>query len=371
MRNFAILGPGARQEQVGGGRIHTVEMDGVPVRCAIVETAGPRFDRGDPANERKVLIRVKAFSLNYRDKNRIFTMNRHGANMGFYAVGSDFAAEVLEIGPGVTQVAPGDRVVGDAAYPFSGDAAVPPGIPTNHGSKELQIISELKLARIPDEMTYRDASGFTVGAQTTYSMIRRLEIFEGANVLVTAAKSNTSLFAIHALRNRNVNVYVTSGSTSFERDLKQMGVKEIAIIDHSTPLAGHPALAGAMPGGGMHFVIDPFWDLHFSRSLEVMAMSGKYISCGIYDQYLGLIGKPPLPPQHSGREFLLMLMKNLHVLGNCIGLREDLARALSDYQSGKFKVTIDSTYTSGQEGEFLDRTYNARDRFGKVVYQYS
>lgn len=371
MRNFAILGARVQPTQAVGGVIDTVVMDDVPVRCAIVETDEPVFDRNDAANDRNVLVRVRAFSLNYRDKNRIFMTTRSGFETSFYVVGSEFVGEVLDAGPGVTRVAAGDRVIGDCAYPSSGVEGVGAGVPTNHASKEIQIFHEAKLAKIPDSMPDDVAAAFSIGGQTTYSMIRRLEIFEGANVLVTAAKSNTSLFAINALRDRKTNLYVTSSSNRFEDELKSMGVKEIAVIDHATPFVGHPAVARAMERGGIHFVIDPYWDLHFSRAVEVMAIGGKYISCGVYDQYLAVIGKPPPQVYRTGREFISMMLKNLHVLGNCIGLCSDLAQAIDDYHAGKLDVVIDSTYSHGQEGAFLDRTYNAKDRFGKVVYQYS
>ena len=58
-------------------------------------------------------------------------------------------------------------------------------------------------------------------------------------------------------------------------------------------------------------------------------------------------------------------------MGNCLGTTEDLKNALQDYASGDLKVIIDSVFTGNQVGAFFDRTYNAPDRFGKVVYRYS
>jgi NADPH:quinone reductase-like Zn-dependent oxidoreductase len=369
MRSFAILGAWVEERHPGCGAIQTVVMDDVPIRCAVMHTADPVFDHAEPANRRKVLVRVKAFSLNYRDKNRIFTMVRNGSGHGFYPIGSEFVAEVLAVGPEVTRVAMGDRVIGDCAYPDSGAAGVAPGVPSNHGSKEFQILHEVKLVKVPDSMPDTVAAAFSIGAQTNYSMIRRLELFAGANVLVTAAKSNTSLFAINALRNRNVNIYATSSSRRFETELRAMGVKDLAIIDESGKLLGHPALDGAK--GGIHFAIDPYWDLHRSRVLEVLAFGGKYISCGLYDQYLAMIGKPPIKPQEAANDFPFILMKNLHMLGNCIGASSDLTAALGDFAAGALNVNIDRSYSRGQEAEFVDRTYNSKDRFGKVVYQYN
>jgi len=32
---------------------------------------------------------------------------------------------------------------------------------------------------------------------------------------------------------------------------------------------------------------------------------------------------------------------------------------------------VDSVFSDGRIAAFLDRTFNAKDRFGKVVYQYN
>src|SRR5579864_4280928 len=117
-----------------GSLVDHVVLDDVPVSCGIVETGEPEFREG-PDDER-VLVRVKAFSLNYRDKNRIFSMTSNGSEEGFYVIGSEFIAEVLATGPGVKQFAVGDRVMGNNSYPSSGCDGVLPGVPTNHASKE-------------------------------------------------------------------------------------------------------------------------------------------------------------------------------------------------------------------------------------------
>jgi threonine dehydrogenase-like Zn-dependent dehydrogenase len=70
-------------------------------------------------------------------------------------------------------------------------------------------------------------------------------------------------------------------------------------------------------------------------------------------------------------EILMTAMfKNLQIIGNCIGLTTDLQQAIADYTAGKFDVVIDSVFTGNQIAEFFDRTFNQKDRFGKVVYRY-
>jgi NADPH:quinone reductase-like Zn-dependent oxidoreductase len=204
-------------------------------------------------------------------------------------------------------------------------------------------------------------------------MIRRLEIFDGANVLVTSGKSNTSLFAINALKNRNVNVYVTTTSRSFARELDRREVKQIFVVPSDCRnFLEHPEIVEVVKQvGAFHFVIDPYFDLHLSRVLDAMAIGGKYITCGLYDQYLTLIQKPAAPAYSTGRELVTVMLKNLQIMGNCIGLTSDLQRAIDDFAAGALDVIVDSVFSGPQLSAFLDRTYNSKDRFGKVVYRYA
>lgn len=371
MKNFAIFGRKAAGSLGPGDICQTVTLNDVAVHCGIVHTADPEF-RPDAEKERhSVLVQVKAFSLNYRDKSLIFRMVVKGTDTGFYVIGSEFSGEVLAVGRDVTSLRPGDRVMGNNAYPETTFPGLQVGVPTNHSSKEFLVLHEGKLAKMPDNMTYVCGAAFSIGGQTAYSMVRRLEIEEGMNVLVTSAKSNTSLFAINALRSRGVSVYATSTSDRYERELKGMGVRELCVVDTRTErFTSHPVLMEVAREGGFHCVIDPYYDLHLSPSLEVMRINGKYITCGVYDQYLDMIGKEIPGVARTGHELIMITVKNLSVIGNCIGLTGDLEAATRDYAAGKWPVVIDSTFSGGRAGAFLDRTYNAPERFGKVVYEY-
>jgi hypothetical protein len=68
---------------------------------------------------------------------------------------------------------------------------------------------------------------------------------------------------------------------------------------------------------------------------------------------------------------LTVLIKNLHIIGNCLGTTEDLRDAIRDFALDSFRVVIDTVFTGDRVGPFLDRTYNSRERFGKVVYRYN
>jgi hypothetical protein len=64
------------------------------------------------------------------------------------------------------------------------------------------------------------------------------------------------------------------------------------------------------------------------------------------------------------------LVKNLTIVGNCLGLGDDLLHAVADFDAGRFSAVTDSEFGGSQTAEFLDRTFNDRRRFGKVIFRY-
>ncbi|MBN1219842.1 MAG: zinc-binding alcohol dehydrogenase family protein [Anaerolineae bacterium] len=373
MRNVAICGEGFKNLMSQAGTIETIEIEGVPVHCGLVQTSDIHFDRNAPDNEHKVLVKIRAFSCNYRDKSLILQMATRGQANSFYVVGSEFVGEVVDLGPAVPDLQPGDRVIGNGSYPKADVEGLMGGLPTNHGSKEYQAFHWAKLMKIPPAMPDEIAAVFPIGAQTTYSMIRKLTLQPGENVLVTAAKSNTSLFAINALKNWPVNVYATTTSLRFEDELRQMGVKRLVQIDpqQATFVENETLKQIAAEIGGFDAVIDPFFDLHLGKVVPVMASGGRYVTCGHHDQYSDFIGKDFGHPRWEvGPAMTAAILGNLHFIGNCIGQTDDLRRAIDDYAAGKLHVGLDSTFSQGQVGAFFARTYNDPARFGKVVYKY-
>lgn len=354
MRNFAVINsvpaapPGTQVE---------ITLDGIAVRCGIVHTPEPGGLAADAA-----LIRKKAFSLNYRDRRLMLQAALAVAPGQFYTVGSEFAGEVVAIGSNVRDLAVGDRVIGNGNYPHAEAPDVRPGLPTNHGSKEFQALHASKLMRAPDSLTDDVAAAFAVGAQTAYSMIRRLELQSGAKVLVTAARSNTSLFAIQALRHRDVRVFACTTSTQAKERLLGLGVESVL---QPAEVSDVSALIG-----GFDAVIDPFLDLYLPGATEWMRHGARYITCGIFEQTRGLAKQDAATPLSRGFDFASLIVKNLVVMGNCLGTTEDLKAALDDFDQGRLSVTIDSVFGHGEERPFLERSFHHPDRFGKVVYRY-
>lgn len=378
MKTVAICGAKVETIMSADSFVDHLEIEGVRVNCGVIHTKDINFDSNDPTLSNHVLFQVKAFSCNYRDKRLILETATSAPANRFNAVGSEFVGVVLAVGTDVNDLKPGDRVIGNNCYPESGVSGIPAGVSTNHASKELRILHRAKLMKIPSTMPDDVAASFSIGAQTSYSMIRKLQIQPEQNILVTAAKSNTSLFVLQALqkyrRQMGIRVYALTSSAKFIDKIRDIGVDRVVQIQPNSETWIDPETAESVleeTKGGFHGIIDPFFDLHIAKILPVMKPEAKYITCGLYDQYTDLTGTRS-PDIGINSQYLLVtaLIYNLSIIGNCIGLTSDLAQAVEDYTQGNLPVVVDSVYQGKDVNSFFDRMYNSPDRFGKVVYSY-
>jgi NADPH:quinone reductase-like Zn-dependent oxidoreductase len=371
MRGLGIFGALPSGRPSLGNRAPVVLIDDIPVRGAMVAVREPRFDPHRASSRRQVLVRVRAFSCNFRDKGFFVRMRRMPAHQ-FIVIGSEFAGVVEVAGADVTGLAVGDRVIGQNAY--AGPACTEPGesgLPTNHSSREYLVLHERALARVPEAMPDAVAAAFGVGAQTAFSMIRRAAPPAGAIALVPSATSNTSLSLIAALRHRQVRVVAATATTGVDDRLHSLGVDTVVHTGGTSDAFRSPSvIAACQASGGVDYIFDPFFDLHLDASVAIMKPFGVYVTCGLAAQNAGAAARGcvhPLPAESIVRQ---MILKNLTLMGNCLGTPHDLACALRAYAAGTFGVVIDSVHRGGDAASFLTRTYADPSRFGKVVFAY-
>lgn len=323
-------------------------------------------------HEECVLLKKLAFSCNYRDKGMIHIMydslmEKSNITSYFFApFGSEFCAEVIQVGNKVSGLEVGDRVIPDGSYPIKEDH-VKGGLPTNYASQRFEILHQQQVMKIPKDMDTIQASAFTIAAQTVYSMIRRLDIKPGGKILVMSATSNTSLGVFNALRKKFVKVYAMTSKVKRAEELKSLGVHCVL----PSILTDEEAVLKSLSKEKVIFdyVIDPFFDLHLRKVLPFMNFNSKYITCGLYNQHESFseisAGNLSYIPILS-----TIMVKNISIMGNCLGEKADLKKALTDHMKGKFEIPIDSVYSGSHINDFLDRTFHSQERMGKVVYKY-
>ena len=364
MRALAVLSP-SLDKKIDSKDKSYIPIDSLKIPLALIHVPDEEFHVDDERYDNAVLVRKKGFSLNYRDLGII--ENAWGKLKDFegdtyYPIGSDFCGEVIKIGRNVKNLEVGDFVVQDGYYPYYRGGAKP-GIPTNHGSKELEVVHKEKLVKLPKDFPVNIASGLGIGAQTGMSMVNKADIKKGSNVLVTSVTSYTSLFLLSLLKDYDCNVYGLSYSGNEIESVKEKFpfIKEVfSFKDRAIP-----------EDLTFDSVLDPFSDTYFPVLLlsKKLNYNCKYVTCGFFNQ--------SSEKKANDREFKIsqilayMIIYNVHLIGNCLGSTEDFKDGINILNKEN-SVPIDSEFTEEDDiNEFVNKSFNIdKNRFGKVCFKY-
>jgi len=374
MKVFGILGPRA-EDYAAVTRIGSTSLGGQSIPLGIIEVPQPPFDPYSPENRHMVLVRVDAMSCNFRDRTIALLHADQVVNnprVPFAFVGSEFAGVAVEVGSGVSTVKVGEPVMPDASYPRPPAPGVAPGIVSNHAGAGWLRVHESKLFPVPAGMTPVQAAAFCLGAQTSVSMVRRARVGPGDRVLALSARSNTSRFLIDAACSRGAEVWAATSAP--ERFDAPSGVRVV----RSSPAPGalfDDEVCGqaGFPSEGFDAVLDPFFDLHLSRLAPHLAVGGRYVTCGLQAQHPSLAAGGSARAADGAYESLVAVavMKNIELIGNCIGTTQDLRQGVQLFEEGVMTPTIDSVFEPAQAVGFFQKSFDGGAREGKVIMAYS
>lgn len=376
MKTIAVVSPQALLKNTSEVNLKSINIHGRSVCIALINAPVPDFDASDKTFKESVLIHKHAFSLNFRDTAFIFSadsyLQRKPEALQFFAIGSEFVGTIKAVGANVPDLKVGDRIITNAAYPYSEHPGLAPGIPTNNASKEYEVFHYSKVIRIPTSLPDEEAAGFTIGAQTAFSMIRRSGIMPAETCLITAGSSNTSLFLIAALRHKGVRIVVLTTNSNHVEQLLERGAHRVVVIERNQLLQSNEAFnVMVQEEKKFNIVFDPYSDIYAGQLMGYIAMHGRYITCGVYNQYASYIKEEF---QYLGESSTMVMAKiilnNITVMGNCLGTTQDLQDAIDAYEAGEFEVLVDTTYDPTQLTDFFNQTFNSRTRLGKVIMKY-
>ena len=125
----------------------------------------------------------------------------------------------------------------------------------------------------------------------------------------------------------------------FEKELLDLGIHKL--IQYST------LERGEVRDIEFDAIIDPFFDIYVTQLIDFLKYGGKYIFCGFY--YQDILYKPF---KQSNNDYFRVLakciVKNISLIGNCLGCENDLRDALNNFEKGKYDIVIDSIYTGDE-----------------------
>ncbi|MGF1610634.1 MAG: quinone oxidoreductase, partial [Kiloniellales bacterium] len=271
----------------------------------------------------EVRLKQSAIGLNYIDvyhRTGLYPLPAYPA-----VIGMEGAGVVEAVGPGVTEVAVGDR----AAY-----ADVPPG-----AYAEVRLMPAHRLVKLPAAISDRQAAAMMLQGMTVQYLLRRtFQVRKDDWVLFHAAAGGVGLIACQWLKHLGATTIGTVGSDAKAELAREHGCHHVINYRTENFVERVKELTG---GAGVHVVYDSVGKDTFEGSLDCLAPRGLMVLFGS--------SSGPVPPFDLGK---LAAKGSLYVTRPTLmtynAKRPDLvacAQELFDVvQKGVVRIEINQTY---------------------------
>jgi NADPH2:quinone reductase len=312
---------------------------GPPDELEMADISPPKAAVGE------AVVRVKAAALNFFDTLIIAGKYQHKPPFPF-SPASEFAGLVESIGAGVTDIAVGDRVVGNMGW---------------GAAREAVAIEAHQLAKLPEGLDFERSAGLTVTYGTTlYALRERAQLRQGESLVVLGASGGTGLAAIELGKMMGARVIACASSDEKLAFARTHGADETVNYGRENL---RDALKRLGAEHGIDVVYDPVGGPYAEPAMRSLAWLGRYLVVGFA---AGEIPKIPLN---------LTLLKSCDIRGVFWGawtkrepqlqraLMTDLARWCAE---GKLSAHVHAVYPLTEITAALN-TIADRKVMGKIV----
>ncbi|MCX4984425.1 SDR family NAD(P)-dependent oxidoreductase [Streptomyces sp. NBC_00572] len=215
-----------------------------------------------PLGDGEIRISVRAAGVNFRDV--LNTLGLYPGDPGL--LGLEGAGVVTEVGPGVSGLGVGDRVMGLFPGAF-GPVAV-----TDHR----------RVAVLPADWTFAQAASAPIVFLTAYhALVDLAGLAAGERVLIHAAAGGVGMAAVQLARHLGAEVYGTAGPGKWDA-LRSLGL-EGANLASSRTLDFETAFGAATEGRGMDVVLNSLAGEFVDASLRLLPHGGRFVEMGKTD----------------------------------------------------------------------------------------
>lgn len=213
----------------------------------------------------EVLVQVAYAGVNPADwKNRQGYLEQYRPYTFPYIIGFDAAGIVAAVGEGVTEFAPGDRVV----------------TPTNHGQggqgsyAQYTLASVDRVARVPEGLSLREAAALPVAALTAWQgLFDRGGLESGQQAFIHGGSGGLGSFAVQFARWAGARVAATCSTPNVDY-LRKLGVERV--IDYREEAVQEAVSAWAPEG--LDYLMDAVGVSTLPNGLELVKDGGTFVS---------------------------------------------------------------------------------------------
>jgi NADPH:quinone reductase-like Zn-dependent oxidoreductase len=309
----------------------------------------------------EVLVKVLAASINHLDL--WVRRGMPGFAIPFPRVlGCDGTGEIAALGPGVTGLRVGERVVLEPGFtsrdvPLGEDDHFEPdyGIRGEHADGLMQEFVALPARHVfplPRGVDPIRAAAVPLVFLTAWGMLMtRAKLRPGETALVLGGAGGVGSAAIQIAKQHGARVIATAGSESKRALARELGAD--ATVD-STKDGWDKDVKKLTDGRGCDVVVEHVGPATWDASMRCLARLGRLVTCG------GTTGaKVSVTLPH-------LFIKNLSILGSTMGPRSALRTIFEHVAAGRYRPVVDSTLPLGRAREAHERL-EARGVSGKIV----
>jgi len=332
--------------------------------AAFTELIGPEgvevIEREDPApSDGEAAVEVRACSINRHDlwilQNESPLVNEGALP---FVSGLDVAGVVVETGDG-TGVSEGDRVVlcpnqtcGKCEFCREGPENLCQAFMLYHGGlAEKACVNASRLIKLPDEVSFEQASALPTAYLTAWHMLRKADVSAGDLVFVPGATGGVGVATVQladAIRARTVG---TSTSPEKLERLREIG------CDHTVESADPDEIRSeVMSVGRVDATLNHLSGEYTKLGLEVMKRGGTQVICG---------RTAGAKSEFSTARFFL---KQQSIVGSTMGTQPELEDLVRLVEEGSLEPVVNATYSLDETRDAFEDMVD-RDAFGKLIVE--
>jgi NADPH2:quinone reductase len=291
----------------------------------------------------QALVKVAASGVNFIDV--YFRIGLYKADLPF-TPGNEAAGTVEAVGPGVTDVQPGDRVV----YAMQ------------RGSyAEYAVVPAAMLVKLPDGIDFKTAAAAMLQGMTAHYLTHSsFPLKRGDTCLIHAAAGGAGRLAVQMAKMLGATVYGTAGTDEKTAIAKSAGADEVIVYTRQDFAEEVKRLTG---GKGVDVVYDSVGLSTFLKGLDIIRPRGMMV---LFGQSSGAVA--PFDPSILNQKGSLFLTRPS--LGFYCLTREELLWRSGDVlgwiASGKLELRIEKTYALGDAAQ-AHRDLESRRTAGKLI----
>ncbi len=305
----------------------------------------------------QILVDVRALSLNYRDL--LVIKGAYNPKLPLPAVPiSDGAGVVSAVGPGVTTVRVGDRVMthfvadwqdGRFRQEYLGTTLGTPGAGL---AAEQVVLPETAVLPLPKGYDFAQAATLPIAALTAWSALVTVGEAQAGQTVLTLGTGGVAIFVLQIARLMGLSVIITSRSDAKLARCRELGATHT--INYATRPDWDQAVLELTGGEGVDLTAETAGPGTLDQSMKATKAGGRIALLGALTGRAGTVT--------TG----LILMKRLNIHGIMVDSRrafQDLVRFIERWD---LRPVIDRRFAFDQLPEAL-RCMEAGEHFGKIV----